>query len=585
MDEIELLRRKLERERKARQQAEEIAETKTLEIFRANQELRELANHLEETVEQRTAELARSRDEALAASQAKSQFLANMSHELRTPLNAILGYSEMLLEEAGDLGLNEAEGDLHKIHSAGRHLLELINDILDLSKIEAKRMELYLEQISPSRLLEEVCSTAIPLFTQHNNRFTAEIDELPTMILSDETKLRQILYNLLSNAAKFTENGTVTLRAGHRDGMLLFEVSDSGIGITPEQQERLFTPFTQADASTTRKYGGTGLGLAITRSFCTMMGGSIHLDSQPGHGTTFHVELPVEVKPAENEDETVAAITTAEPELVGEREPTILVIDDDPVVRELIGRALAHEGYRIEAASSGPEGLRMATILRPDVITLDVMMAGMDGWQVLSALKQNPELDSIPVVMITMVDDRRVGHALGAVDYLLKPIDFHHLRNVISRHGRICPGFHVLLIEDDPDTRELTRRLLEGHGMTVSEAENGQVALQRLEETTPCLVILDLMMPVMDGFEFVSELRRDPRWEELPVVVVTARQLDEDDRLRLAGNVQSLLHKGGINNDLLLKQVRRLAELHRCPPDHHCPNDCEHRDNVTHITL
>jgi PAS domain S-box-containing protein len=357
--------------------------------------------------------LLAARRDAETANEAKSRFLAGMSHELRTPLNAILGYSEMLQEDARDAGQDGAVADLEKIRSAGRHLLTLINDVLDLSKIEAGKMELFLETFEVRPLVEGVASTVAPLVEQHGNRLVLDVAPDVGRMRSDMTRVRQVLLNLLSNAGKFTEHGTITLAARRNGTELELAVSDTGIGMTEEQLGRLFQAFAQAEASTSARYGGTGLGLALSRMFCEMMGGTLTVSSEPGKGSTFTVRLPVEIPDA----------APVEPGQTAGKGPAVLVIDDDQQARDLLVRMLAKAGFHAISASDGATGLDLARSERPAVITLDVMMPGMDGWEVLSALKADAATVDIPVIMVSVLDERQLGFALGAADYLKKPID------------------------------------------------------------------------------------------------------------------------------------------------------------------
>ncbi|HSJ07455.1 MAG TPA: response regulator [Longimicrobiales bacterium] len=519
--------------------------------------LAELSANLEEQVRARTAELEEARVAAEAANQTKSQFLTSMSHELRTPLNAIIGYSEMLIEEAEDIGQDGFVPDLQKIHGTGRHLLGLINYILDLTKDEAGRMELYLETFSVEAVVAEVAATVRPLIERNRNLLDVRMDGAAGTMYSDQVRLRQILFNLLSNASKFTEDGTITLEVDTRPGdVVAFTVTDTGIGITPEQQARLFQAFTQADASTTKKYGGTGLGLAITKRFVEMMDGSIVLESAPGHGTTFRVTLARELRepgaaPEGARDDRVAADGGG---------PTVLIIDDDATARDMLSRSLARDGYRIVTAASGPEGLQVAREQAPDLVTLDIMMHGMDGWSVLSEFKSDPALQDIPVVIVSIIDDRGLGFTLGASEYLTKPVDRDRLAGVLRR---LLPGgadgATVLVVEDDKDTREMLRRVLEKAGWTVDEAENGRIGLERVKSAMPTLILLDLMMPEMDGFAFAEQFRRSsPAALAVPIVVLTAKDLDEDDLARLRGSVTAVLQKGEHSNEAVLSEIRRL---------------------------
>jgi len=489
----------------------------------------------------------------------KTEFLANMSHELRTPLNAIIGYSEMLQEDATDLGAEQLTDDLKKINAAGKHLLELINAVLDLSKIEAGKMELYLESFDVARLVQDIAAVIQPLAARNDNRLEVRCPDAIGSMHADLTKVRQALFNLLSNACKFTERGAVTLAVSREsvDGRewFTYAVSDTGIGMTPEQLARLFEAFTQADAATTRRYGGTGLGLALSRRLCRMMGGDVTAESETDRGSTFTIRLPARV--AEAAGEAAAPAQPAQPgEPVTSGIGTVLVIDDEAAVRDLMQRFLTKEGFRVVTAGGGAEGLRRARELRPDAITLDVMMPGMDGWAVLSALKADANVAGIPVVMLTIVDDKNLGYALGASDYLTKPIDRERLVTALKQHRRDRP---VLVVDDDSAARALLRRMLEGEGFEVVEADNGRMALDRLRDVSPSVVLLDLMMPEMDGFEFVAEFRRHEPWRAIPIIVVTAKDLSHDDRERLNGYVQKILQKGTHGRDELLAEVRELV--------------------------
>ena len=529
-------------------------------LERTNQILATRSQELAATV----GELQAARDQAMEASRTKSSFLANMSHELRTPLNAIIGLTELMSENAQRFGMEKAVEPLRRVLRAGRHLLDLINSILDLSKIEAGKLDLVFETVPIRPMLEEVIGLTKPLAEANKNRLVLDCPETIGTVRADSMRLRQVLLNLLSNACKFTKSGEVTLRATRSEdngrGWIEFSVADTGIGMSAEQLGRLFEEFMQADATTTRQFGGTGLGLAITRKLCHLMGGDVSATSVQGKGSTFTVRFPAREDGTKADGAVsgpVSASLTAPGTDQAER-AVVLVIDDDLTARELLTTYLVEQGFAVETASSGIDGLKRARELRPAAITLDVMMPDIDGWTVIAALKGDPALAGIPVVIVTIVDEAHRGIALGAAGYLTKPVDRDKLLDLLGAYRSAERPTTVLVVEDDETQRQGIRAILEARSWTVEEAANGRLALDALARSVPDVILLDLMMPEMDGFEVVAALQANPAWRNIPVVVVTALEVSADDRNRLNQGVRHIVAKNATSPADLMARVGAL---------------------------
>ncbi|HEY0352846.1 MAG TPA: response regulator [Enterovirga sp.] len=503
---------------------------------------------VEREVERRTRDLAREKDQAEQASAAKSLFLANMSHELRTPLNAIIGYSELLIEENESSGATGASADLRSIQRAGRHLLSLVNDVLDLSKIEAGRMELNEEGVALHGLIHEVVETCRPAAERNGTALLFQ-NNLPELhILTDGTKLRQCLLNLVGNSCKFTKDGTVTIGAERDDGQLRLSVRDTGIGISTEELKGLFQDFTQASAATAAAHGGTGLGLALSQRLCTLMGGHIAVESAPGSGSCFTIHLPLKLAvPASAPEQGVRPARTA----------VALVVDADGQDREMVREFLTGEGFTPVFADARSDELSVAKVLHPDVIIVNVAMPSPEGLELIDRIKGDPALQDRPVVLIRAAEGSLQPMPVGAADLLMKPIDRSALSAAVERFRPDAAGY-ILAIDDDPDVRDLVGRTLRKHGHDVETAANAIEALQKIDAELPSLVLLDLTMPVIDGFEILARLRATPAWASLPVIVLTGRDISPEDRDRLRG-VQSILIKGGDLRATLVSEVRKVV--------------------------
>ena len=498
------------------------------------------------------------RIEAEAAERARlaqAAFLANMSHELRTPLNAVLGYSELVLEDAEILGYAEVVPDLRKIHTAGRHLLQLINDVLDMSKIQAGRLDLTLAEIDVALLIREVAETVAPTVRKNGNALQIRPHEDVGLIQTDALRLKQALINVIGNAGKFTHDGMVSVTLEACDDDVLIIVQDTGIGMDAGTLQRIFEPFTQADTSTTRKYGGTGLGLAITHSICTALHATLTVDSVPGKGSTFRFAIPRRFPTS------VAGIRKTQPleaVRVATGEQIVLLIDDDHASHELMERYFSGRSIRLYTASSGREGLDMARKLHPDAIILDIILPDMQGWDVLSILKSDPQTSAIPLVVVSIVAEAPRAFQLGAQDYLVKPVDRARLLELLRKFRTHEKNPTVLVVEDDEDLRLILCKKIERDApqWEVWQASSGVEACQALSgRGTPDLVLLDLMMPEMDGFEFLDVLRNDRNWATIPVVVVTALNLSDAQRRQLDAQVDRIVEKAHFTASQIAESV------------------------------
>ncbi|MBI4389629.1 MAG: response regulator [Nitrospinae bacterium] len=571
--------------------------------FEQNQNLEEMVRKRTQALEEQTVQLKEeiayrklveeglvvAKEEAESAARAKSEFLANMSHEIRTPMNAILGYCEILQYECKKLDNLALMDDLKGIESAGRHLLGLINDILDFSKIQAGMMELHMEVFDIQAMVADVTNTIRHLAGKNENSLEVFYPEPIGLMRTDMTRVRQVLFNLLGNACKFTENGHIALRVSREiwqeTEWVRFVVSDTGIGIAPDKMESIFHEFTQADSSTTRRYGGTGLGLSISRRLCLMMGGDLRVQSEVRKGSSFTFVIPAETKPGsrisidkdsplfradfvgDKQRKTAVAVPLKEapppeekPAAVKKfRQDSVLIIDDDRVTRDLILRFLKKEGLEAATASNGKAGLQMARESAPSLIILDMMMPEMDGWTVLQELKADPALGHIPVVILSMVDERERGLSEGASDYLTKPLDWDNFLSILNKYRVPHLSSPILLVEDDPRNADMMVRVLNKSGWAVSHAANGQEAFDCIQHSAPKLILLDLKLPIMDGFEFLSQIRRAEKWRSIPILVLTSKELNQEERLRLSEYSDGVLMKGNYSKEDLVNQIRRFA--------------------------
>ncbi len=537
------------------------------ELQAVNQELQSQSEELQSQARElkgQTAELEAQRQQVEEADRLKSEFLSNMSHELRTPLNSIMALSDLMMSNSPTDNLQDYTEHLEIINRNGGHLLNLINDILDLSKIEAGRMELILSDFESRVVIERVIETVRPTVMNKNLELKVDLQDVPRMY-SDESRLNQILLNMLSNAVKFTESGTVEVTVSQTEGKVSLAVRDTGIGISPEDQAHIFEQFRQVDGSSTRKYEGTGLGLSISQRLANLLGGEISLESTPGEGSVFTLVVPVSYEAAH--DLPTEVITTdirleAAPAKGGARHRTILVIDDEPDVCEILREYLEGAGYGVEVAHTGAEGLRKARELKPFAITLDVMMPEMDGWETIKKLKTDAGTRDIPVLIVSVSEDLATGMALGAVGYIVKPIDKSVLLSELEKIAISRTVKRVLVVDDDPVHRQVMVKILTDVEYEVESAAGGKEALNMARQNPPDAMVLDLMMPEMDGFQVLDEIRQLPEICDLPVIVVTAKDLTGNERAQLQGSTRRIIAKGSMDRDLLLEELKAsLAKL------------------------
>jgi signal transduction histidine kinase/CheY-like chemotaxis protein len=511
---------------------------------------------LNQNLERRGEELATANQqlelrnrEVERANRLKSEFLASMSHELRTPLNAIIGFSELLTEQTTAIFSDKQKRFLGHIQHGAKHLLELINDILDLSKIEAGRLELRHENFTMAVAVAEVLSSVRPMATGKKIELESVIP-IDVFLNADRVRFKEILYNLFSNAMKFTpEGGKVWIEATVSQGYVETVVGDTGVGIPREEHASVFESFHQVGATTKGVREGTGLGLAITRRLVEQHGGKIWLESEPGQGSRFHFTLPVQGLRAMEAD----SLPVHRP--VRER-PLVLIVEDDRSSQELMASYLESEGYLTMTATTGTEAVRVARELKPDIITLDMLLPGKSGFEIMHELKSSPSTAWIPILIVSVMDEPKMGFALGATDYLIKPIGRETLLESIRKHVPPTPAGPVLVVDDEAESLEMVSTALDAGGYSSIQAQTGQEALRVLSESPVSALILDLIMPDLNGFEVIEQIRNQPKLAHLPIIVLTAKQLTAADLDLLRGNVSSCLQKGASWKSQLLDQLR-----------------------------
>ncbi|MFH0771535.1 MAG: response regulator [Candidatus Omnitrophota bacterium] len=555
-------------------------ETRNQELEKAKMELEVWNKELEVRVEAKTRQLVILNKELVRASEAKSKFLTNVSHELRTPLNSVIGFSEVLLDGISG-GLNATQGKyLNNILTSGRHLLQLINDLLDLASIEAGKIQVSPEQFFPDEVIKEVNDVVKVLALKKKISLTVpDLADSP-MMTADKKMFKQVMYNLLSNAIKFTpEEGSVKIETLFLKDKEEFQISviDSGIGIKKEDWERIFEPFQQADEGYSRQYSGTGLGLSLVKTLIEIHGGKIWLESEEGKGSKFIFTFPVvysldrcvkafgekvgisivEIKKAAKKSAVSA---------LADKTPSILVVEDNPQENELLSEALRSEGYNVLSAFDGEEAVNKARELKPDIVALDINLPKKNGWQVLQELKDLPETKDIPVIVVSVMEDSGEASKFGAIDYLVKPVDKSKLFQILGRFGmmdgaRNGKPINILVVDDDPYAVELTEVTLRSAGFKTIKAFNGKEGVELAIKSRPDLMILDLMMPRMSGFKVIEEMKSNPLLKDIPIIVLTAKSITLKDKEKLNGNVEHIEQKGGLSAENLLQEIRRLKKV------------------------
>ena len=523
-----------------------------------------MSDEVNQLIKAKTEDMEAARDEAISANANRAQFFNNMSHELRTPLNAVLGYSEMLQEECEDMGYDDLLPDIERINTSGRHLLALINDVLDLSKIEAGKMEVFPTNFDIENVVEMLTAINTPLSEKTGNAFVIEQDQVSGTMYSDETKLRQILTNFLSNGFKNTEKGTVTLRItpeaatdGSNREMIRFSVIDTGTGIPPEALETLFDEFTQVQTSTMQKaaqvQASTGLGLAVTKKLAEMMGGTVAVTSEMGVGSDFSLILPRNI--SADDDDLVAVENT---EAVDSEKPYVVLIDDDPAIHEVVKRTLKKADINLIGTTDGERGLQIIRDKKPGLILLDVYMSGRDGWSILREIKTDDSIKDVPVAMVTQLSEEKFAESLGADGYFTKPIDRAVFVQEVHRllGSEAASESKVLVVDDDENTRELLSRILSDEGFSASSAEDGMAGLELIKSTLndddrPRLIVLDIEMPRMDGLQFLDAYSEQVAAEQhVPIVIFSGKDMSttQQEILDQFHNVKGFVPKGDMSN-------------------------------------